>query len=57
MNTIRSDEKTEECSFAEKIQKHTYELEEDKLRFFKGCKNAFLLTLPLWIAIFIIWIW
>ncbi|MGZ9785469.1 hypothetical protein [Bacillus pseudomycoides] len=57
MNTIRSDEKTEECSLAEKIQKHTYELEEDELRFFKGCKNAFLLTLPLWIAIFIIWIW
>lgn len=57
MNAIRSDEKTTECSFEEKIQKHAYELEEDELGFFKGCRNAFLLTIPFWITIFIIWIW
>lgn len=48
MGTIKS---------AEKIQKHANEFEEDELGIVKGCKNAFLLVLPFWIVIFIIWIW
>ncbi|SFD18343.1 hypothetical protein SAMN04488168_12333 [Bacillus sp. 491mf] len=57
MGAIKSREKTEECLFEEKIQKYASELEEDELGFFKGCKNAFLFTLPFWIAIVFIWLW
>ena len=57
MGAIQSTEKTKERSFAEEIQKYSYELQEDELGFFKGCRNAFLLTLPFWITISVIWLW
>lgn len=47
MDVMKSVEKVEECSF----------VKEDRLSFFKGCRNAFLLVLPFWIAIFIILYW
>ncbi|MBU4642926.1 hypothetical protein [Bacillus toyonensis] len=39
----------------EKIQKDSYEMEEEAFNFFRGCKNACLLAIPTWIAILLIW--
>lgn len=39
----------------EKLQKDSYEVEEETFNFFRGCKNACLLAIPTWIAILLIW--
>lgn len=38
----------------ERLQEDSYEVEET-FHFFRGCKNACLLAIPIWIAILLIW--
>ncbi|MCQ6288941.1 hypothetical protein [Bacillus cereus] len=36
-------------------QQRADEVEFESLRFFEGCKNAYLLSLPFWLVISLIW--